>query len=151
MPEVRVSFTQSGADTATGTTIATGLTVDGKAGWLISEMEVYWVNSESAVAADYELQAALMSESAAISLVSLDTIELVSWAVQNTAGVAVAFPVEPIKRKVLFEPRVTVQPLLHIRTESNGTGQANQVIYRVKYEIVKLTDIEVLRLFAAGG
>jgi len=151
MAEYLVSVAQSGADTANAIGIATGLTVDGKAGWSIKGFTAYWQNAESAAAADWEVDAALLTELTGISFVSQDTMGMVAWGCQNTAGVAVAIPVEPIKRVVFPEPRVSVQPSLYARVESNNTGQANTVIFRIEYEIIKLTDIEVLRLFAAGG
>ena len=64
---------------------------------------------------------------------------------------AVAIPYEPVKRNVLLEPRVTVQPQLIFRLESTNTGQANNVVIAVYYDIVKLTDLEVLRLLAGGA
>jgi hypothetical protein len=51
----------------------------------------------------------------------------------------------------LAEGRVTVQPFIYLGIESSGTANANDVVFRVYYEIVKLSDLEVLRLLAGGA
>jgi hypothetical protein len=65
--------------------------------------------------------------------------------------VAVAVPYEPRKSFDLREPRITVQPEVYLSVESNSTSQANDVVFVITYEIVKLTDLELLRLLAGGA
>lgn len=144
-------ITQSGADTATGATIDTQITVDGKTGIKILAMECYWDNAEAVAAADWEVSGVLQTSTAGSSYVSSDEICRVSWGLQNTAGVAVAVPYEPIKTTVLIEARVTAQPLLYFYAISSGTGQANLLRAKIYYETVKLTDVELLRLLVGGA
>jgi hypothetical protein len=151
MPIYKGTVLQSGADTTTRFTIPTGLTVDGKTAWNITGFETFWSNASSAVAADWNLEAELSTLNTGTSYSSYDEIARVSWAVQNTAGVAVALPVEPIKSANLFEDRITAQPNLYVAIESAATGQANRVYFTVVYDIVKLSDVELLRLMVGGA
>jgi len=151
MPKILIGLTQGSADSASAGTISTDLTADGKSGWSVFALEAYYVNGEGAASADWEVIAALQTVNVGANFGSADEIARLGWGVQNTGGVAVAIPYEPVKRNVLLEPRVTVQPQLIFRLESTNTGQANNVVIAVYYDIVKLTDLEVLRLLAGGA
>lgn len=151
MPSIKGSVTQGGADTTGSLTIETNITADGKSGWEIFALEVYWVNGEAVAAADWEMAGVLQTIAAAPTYTSVDEITRVSWGLQNTAGVAVAVPYEPIKTTIFIEPRVTVQPLIYFYALSTLTGQANQLQFKLFYNTVKLTDLEVLRLLAGGA
>lgn len=145
------NVTQGGADTSASVSIDTGLTVDGKIGIEIYGIEVLWVNGESAAAGDIEVTGGLTTTTSAPSFISADEICRVEWGLQNTGGVAVAVPFEPLKQLILIEPRVTVQPLLYFWAVSANTGQANNLQARVYYNTVKLTDLEVMRLLVGGS
>lgn len=151
MSYVRTLVTQSGADTFTAVAIATALTIDGKAGWQINGMRAYWVDGAAVAAADHAVIAQVQAQAAATTFIDDEFIDGVGWGMQNTAGVAVAVTFEPFKEHTLVEPRVTVQPNIYVAVTSAGTGQANDVIIEVFYEIVKLTDLEVMRLLAGGA
>lgn len=142
--------TQTGADAFTSLLLLTGLTVDGKSGWAINSFKAFWSNGYTAAAADSIANLVL----ATISTVTLPNndaeIARVSWGVQNTAGVAVAFDFEPIKKADFTEPRVTVQSDLYIHANTTTTGLTNVFYYELSFDIVKLSDLEVLRL-AVGG
>lgn len=143
--------TQSGADTYTSVGVSTGLTLDGKAGWQITAMRAQWVDGASVAAADYTIAAKVGTISATTTFGSADEVDRVMWGLQNTAGVAVAFQFEPIREHVLFEPRLTVQPYIYVAVESAGTANANDIIIEVFYDVVKLSDIEVMRLLVGGA
>lgn len=151
MPVIKKLVTQSGNDTFTAASITTGLTVDGRAGWSLTAIEAYWVDGAAVAAGDWSLHAKLATISTSTSFVDDDEIARVDWGMQNTGGVAVSVPYEPFRGISLAEPRVTVQPTIYVGVESSNTGQANDVVFRVYYEIVKLTDLEVLRLLAGGA
>lgn len=144
------TITQTGADTFTSAQILTGLTVDGKSGWEILGFKGVWWNGNAAPAADLfaNLQLATVATTTVPS--SDDEIARVSWGVQNTAGVAVAVGFEPIKKAEITEPRVTVQSDLYVAVSTSNTAQANQFYWELSFNIIKLTDLEVLRL-AVGG
>lgn len=151
MPKLSGSLTQSGADTATSLTVETGLTVDSKSGIEIYGMEVFWDNGESVAAGDWEINASIGTITGATSFVSDDEICRVSWGMQNTGGVAVAVDYEPVKSIILIEPRLTVQPDLFFTCASSLTGQANTIRVKIYYNVVKLTDLEVMRLLVGGA
>lgn len=142
--------TQGGADTFTALTLLTGLTVDGKSGWEIKSFKAFWSNGYTAAAAD-AIANVVLSTIATVTLPNNDAeIARVSWGVQNTAGVAVAMDFEPIKFADFTEPRVTVQSDLYIHANTTTTGLTNVFYWEMSFDIVKLSDLEVLRL-AVGG
>ena len=143
--------TQGGADTFTAATILTGLTVEGKSGWLIKGLKAFWSNGYTAAATDAVTHLVLATIATITSPNADDEIARVSWGVQNTAGVAVAFNYEPIKLGIMQEPRLTVQSDLYVHANTIGTGLTNIIYFEIEYEIVKLTDIEVLRLMVGGA
>lgn len=145
------SVVQGGADTFAYGTIDTGITVDSKAGIEIYAIEAFWDNGEAVAAADWEINVVLATTSGATIFNSADEITRVSWGLQNTAGVAVAVPYEPVKSNLMFEPRVTVQPLIYVHNSSTLTGQANTIRYKVYYNTVKLSDLELMRLLVGGA
>jgi len=151
MPQIRQLVTQSGNDTSTHVAIDTNLTVDGKAGWQINSAIAYWVDGNTVPAADWKLDAVMNTIGSVSTFDSDDEIFRIGWGVQNTAGVAVATAYEPMKTAQFGEPRVTVQPILYLGVYSTATAQANDIVFIVQYDIVKLTDIEVLRLLAGGA
>lgn len=151
MPSEKILVTQSANDALTFGTIATSLTVEAKSGWEIFAMEAFWVDGSSVAPGDWQLSATLGTVNTATTPVSDDEIARVAWGLQNTAGVAVAVPYEPQRSIVLIEPRVTVQPQLYVGVTSASTAQANDVVVIVYYNIVKLTDLEVLRLLQGGA
>lgn len=151
MPSIRKLVTQSGNDTFTAVAIPTSIVVDGKVGWSINGIRAYWVDGAAVAAADYSMDALLLTDGVTHTFVDDEWIDSVNWGLQNTAGVAVAVNYEPMKEHFLGEPRVTVQPNIYAAVKSAGTAQANDVIIELFYEIVKLTDLEVLRLLAGGA
>ena len=148
---IKGAVVQGGADTFTAQTVLTGLTIDGKTGWLVKGFKAYWSNGYTAAAADAISNCVLATISSATPPSSDDEICRVSWGVQNTAGVAVAFSFEPSKRGDILEPRLTVQSDLYVHASSTSTGLTNTFYYEIEYELVKLTDIEVLRLMVGGA
>jgi len=151
MAFVRKLVTQGGADTFAAAAIPTGITVDGKTGWQVNGIRAYWVDGAAVASADHSLDALVLTDGVTHTFDEDEWVDSVSWGLQNTGGVAVAVTYEPMKEHLLVEPRVTVQPNVYAAVKSAGTGQANDVIIEVLYEVVKLTDLEVLRLLAGGA
>jgi hypothetical protein len=143
--------TQTGADAYTSLAIPTGLTADGKAGWEITGLIAYWSNQEVLAPADMELDAILATISTVTTFDSIDEITRINFGISNTAGVAVAFPIDMIKQAIIQEPRLTVQPNVYLNVSSTLTGGTNVVYWELAYNIVKLTDLDVLRLLQGGA
>ena len=150
MPSIKQLITQGGADTFTSAEFAFPA-LDGKSGYQINGIRAYWVDGAAVAAADYSLDAVVQVESTVLTFADDEWIDNVSWGVQNTGGVAVAFPYDPVKEHFLERPRVTVQPAIYGAVKSAGTAQANDVIIEVFYEVIKLTELEYLRLLAGGA
>jgi len=142
---------QTGADTFTAQAVDTNLTADGKSGWQILSVAAYWANGETAAAADHDMNLVLATISTVTSFESMDEIARINWAMQNTGGVAVAVALNLVKDRVLFNPRITVQPIIYIQAQSTLTGLTNAIAWEINYEIVKLTDLEVLKLLQGGA
>lgn len=152
MSLLRGVTTQSAADTFTQSAIDTNLTADGKAGWEIISFRAFWPGFYLLAAADMTLSAILATQSTTVTTMNQAAeIARVNWAIANTAGVAVAFPVDQTKTDLMVEPRVTAQPLLYVGISSATTGAANVVYWELEYNIVKLSDVETLRLLVGGA
>lgn len=144
-------ITQTGADTFTAAQILTGLTVDSKAGWQITGFKAFWSNGYTAAAAD-AMANCVLSTLATITTPNLDDeIARISWGIQNTAGVAVALNIDPIKQAAMTEPRVTVQSDLYVHANTLTTGLSNVFYYEISYDIVKMSELEVMRLMIGGA
>lgn len=151
MPIVRGLVTQGGADTFTAATIDTGLTVDGKSGWLITGFHAFWSDGYTAAAADMVASAVLATQATVTVMSDDEEIARVTWAVANTAGVAVTYPLDLVKSAPIFGERVTVQPNIYVHSSTTTTGLTNDMYYVVEYEIVKMSDLEVMRLLVGGA
>lgn len=152
MSIIRGVTTQTGADTFTQTTIDTNLTADGKAGWEILSVRAFWAGMYLIAAADMTLSAILSTQATTVTTLNQSAeIARVNWAVANTGGVAVAFPVNQIGQDTLIESRITAQPLLYMGISSATTGAANVVYWEIEYNPVKLSDVETLRLLVGGA
>jgi hypothetical protein len=148
---IRGTALQTGADTFTSASIDTNIQVDGKSGWEIVDFVAYWSNAETAAAGDMDVNCILATRPTITSFNETDEIARINWGVQNTAGVAVAFQVDMVKRCVQFLDRVTVQPYLYINLASTGSGLACGIAWEIRYNVVKLTDLEVMRLLQGGA
>lgn len=151
MPTFRELVTQGGADTETRVAIATGITPASKQVIRIESIEAWWSDGAAVAAADWSLDAYITNADVAFDFTSANTITAVSWGLQNTAGVAVSVPYDPIKSREVPGIRLTAQPYIYVGVASAGTAQANDVVIHVQYSLVKLTEIEILRLLTAGA
>jgi hypothetical protein len=148
---VRETVTQTGADTTTRVAIDTNIQVDGKTAWSLVAMRAFWLNSNVVPAADYYLNAIVSTVNAATTPVSIDEILRVNWTMQNTAGVAVAVVIDQMHSEFVMEERLTVQPSIYVGLQSAATGQANIVDFILQYDLVKISDLQLLRLLQGGA
>lgn len=142
--------TQGGADTFAASSVDTNLTPDGKAGWEIVAFSAFYINAEVGAAADAQMNVILSTQATVTTFDQEEEIYRLTWGVANTGGVAVAYPISHVKREFLIAPRLTVQPLIYVQAASSSTGLTNAIAYEIHYNIVKLTDLEVLRLLQGG-
>lgn len=152
MAIARYTLTQSGVDTTTA--VAMNLfPLDGKSGYEFTAIEVYWKNAENPAHADWEMYTAIQKSASGLTDRNADEdwIVGVSWGMQNTLGTAVSTPVDMQKKEILIEPLITVSQSLNVVCFSSATNQANSISVVAHYNVVKLTELEYLRLLAAGG
>lgn len=148
---IRKKVTQGGADTFTAVAIDTNLTPDGKIGWLIKSIKCFWENGYLGVATDSTISAILATQATVTTPDDNEELARVNWAIANTAGVAVAFPMHLQKTEFAADDRITVQPTLYVQISSATTGLTNVVYFEIEYEAVKMTELEVLRLLVGGA
>lgn len=151
MARIKGVVVQGGADTFTSDTIDTNMTVDGRVGWEITRFKAYWSNGYSLDAVDSTVNALLSTQSTITTMDQDEELARINFSVANTAGIAVAYPVDILKEAIIFGSRITVQPTLYVHAASAGSGQANALYYEIEYELVKLTDLEVMRLLIGGA
>lgn len=151
MPEIRRLVTQSGADTETRVAIPTGIDADSRAIWNIVGISALWKDGAAVAAADFSLLAYISTLDASFDGANVDYMAPLGWGLQNTAGVAVAVPYEPFKSLVYPNGRATAQPSIYVGVYSSGTSQANDVVISVHYEIIKATEMEILRMLVEGS
>lgn len=150
MSSIKQTVTQSGADTFTAVELSLPA-LDGKSGYQINGIRAIWEDGYGVAHADWWLDAYVQVENTVQAYDADELIDFVAWAMQNTAGVAVATPLEPVKEHFMAEPRLTVQPAIYVAVASGGTSQANDVTIEVFYEKVKLSEVDYLRLLAGGA
>lgn len=79
-----------------------------------------------------------------------EEIARVGWGLSfsTASGFAVSTPEKSV---ILLEPRLTVQPTIYIGVKGSTTiGAITDIYYEFSYNIVKLADIELLRLLVGG-
>jgi hypothetical protein len=150
MPSIKTIVTQSGADTFTSSELNLP-DLDGKSGYEILGLRAIWSDGQAVAAADWWLDASVQVDATVLAYDADELIDQVSWGMQNTAGVAVAVPYEPVKEHFLLEPRLTVQPSIYVAVASGATSQANDVMIEVFYQVTKLSELDYLRLLAGGA
>jgi len=147
----RGTLIQSGANTFTQATIDTNLTIDGRTGWAITGFKC-WASTlyTEVTTADYTLAGILATQATTVTTPDdNEEIARIQWA-NNFSTAAVAYPVEPIKLAEMLETRLTVQPQLYFGIDSAGLTAAARIYYEFSYDIVKLSELEVMRLLVGG-
>jgi len=153
MPIIKGTVTSSGtgANTTVGT-VATGLTVDGRVGWNITRFAVFFSNMYIQVPGDMEHDVYLQTIATLTTSDSDDVIARCSFGTAITGAADVGFQCFPENEVVLFEPRLTVQDSIYVLSRNVvGSTTAPVIYYEINYEVVKLTDLELLRLLVGGA
>jgi len=151
MPILRQKVTQTGADTFTVAAIDTNLSSEGKVGWAIKSLKAFWENGYTAAAADQTISAIIASQATVTTPSDPEELARVNYAIANTGGVAVAYPIDLQKKIDAAEDRVTVQPILYAQVSSVTTGLTNVMYFELEYEEVRMSELEFLRLLIGGA
>jgi hypothetical protein len=148
--KTRLSVTQTGADTFTAEQLILPQ-LDGKSGYLFKYIRAMWLQSTSVTPADSWLKAMLQTVATPQTFDSDDVIDAVGWGITTMAAAQATMFADLFKEHELNEPRLSVQPDIYVGIKSSATTQINSVIVEVGFEIVKLSELEFLRLLAGGA
>jgi hypothetical protein len=151
MTTIKGTITQGGANTYTSSSIDTNITVDGRTGWEIKAFRGFYSNFNLQVAADIAQNLILATIATVTTLDQKDEITRVAWQAGGTLFTDAFGVMEPMKAAVFSGSRLTVQPFLYVNSSSTGQSAAGIMYWELDYELVKLTDIEVLRLLQGGA
>jgi hypothetical protein len=153
MASAKINVTQSGANVDGEVLLPTLLTVDGKSGWLITGVKFSIGNLPFAVipTADCQATMELNTETGLQSAIDKDCICIEYAAFSGIAASTSSYQVQTTYNAVIPEGRLTVQPNLYLHISTVGFSAALNVICEVFYEVVKLTDMEVMRLLQGGA
>jgi len=153
MSYIKKSLAQTGANATTELAIPTLLTVDGKAGWSILGMDIYVSGLGAAVnaVADGQCLIELNTEATPQSYDDPDNIIFHQFQFSGITASTTALQVFGGEQVRLILPRLTVQPTLYLNISSSGLLTAVTANIQIVYEIVKLSDIEVMRLMQGGA
>lgn len=153
MPSITSTVIQSGIDVLTYVAIDTNLSADGKAAWSIKGLRGYFQNGYTAnPALDWTVSAIIGTTNDDPDFGDPQIMDFLNWSSRSLGASLVGFEMfEAVQEHVPMEERITVQPIIYLSAKSINTGQANTLIMQVFYDVVKLSDLEVLRLLAGGA
>jgi hypothetical protein len=152
MSIIRGKVLQPTANTFTQVAIDTNLTSDGKSAWKITGLHAFFSGLYSQPAAD--IREDLILSTRITTVTTMDEPEEIarcSISIGNTGGVAVSYPLVPHQSAIILGERLTVQPNLYVGLSTVGDTAAADCFFILEYEVIKLSDIDVLRLLVAGG
>lgn len=151
MAILRGTLIEAVAGTFVQATIDTNISVDGKYGWEINGFKAYLSTGYTEVtSADWHVDAILSTqETTATAMSDSEELARISWA-NNFTTASVAYPMEQIKIADMLETRLTVQPQIYVGIDADGTGAVSRIYYEISYSIIKLTELEVMRLLVGG-
>lgn len=143
------------AGTFTQGTIDTNISADSKFGWLVTGFRSILLSRDATgteVPESHRIDSILSTKVTSITTPDEDEeLARVSWALSFSTAAGFA-NFEPQKLAPMAEPRLTVQPTLYVGVKGSVTvGAISDIYYEVSYEIVKLTDVELLRLLVGGA
>lgn len=151
MTILRGTLIEAVAGTFVQATIDTNISIDGKYGWEITGFKAFCSTLYTTTSsADFRIAALLSTQETTATLAS-DAEELarVEWANCFTTA-SVATVQEPIKTAQMLESRLTVQPQIYVGIDTDGEAAVTRIYYEISYNIVKLTELEVMRLLVGG-
>jgi len=150
---IKVALGQSTMNTPAELLIPTNLTVDGRTGWSIIGMRYSVQPLHNAVPATANSNVFIELNTETGNQLFTDNDSILYEVLQFT-GVAASTTARQIfgnTERRLVEPRITVQPNLYLYLTSSGLTAPVTAYVEVIYDIVKLSDIEVLRLMQGGA
>jgi hypothetical protein len=153
MSMIKLEVTQTVLNTPATGIIPTGLTVDGRSGWNIQGIKLLFENASACVTqvAKCTANIQLNTEAGSQGFTDNDSITFMSYQFQGIAASTSAHQIFPVQQEDLIIPRTTVQPNLFVFLNTTGMVATASFGIVVFYEIIKLTDLEVMRLMQGGA
>lgn len=149
MTIIKQQLVQTGTNVTTELAIPTNIVVNGRTGWSITNFRVTIISILSA-AVGQELKVQLNTETGVQNFVDKDLISQVIFRVNGTAAGTGVLTVMPVLSVPLLENRLTVEPNLIVNVSSVGLLAVATIGVEIVYDIVKLTDLEVMTLLQGG-
>jgi len=149
----KVKLVQTGTNVTSEVAIPTYLTVDGKQGWSIIgvDLNVAGLGTIVPATASSQILVELNTETGIQNWEDPDNVIYHQLQFRGIAASTSAIQLFGDASIRLLEPRVTVQPNLYLNISSNGLTAVATVYMSVVYEVVKLTDMEVMRMLQGGA
>jgi len=140
--------------TLTSVSIDTNITADSKSGWEITGFKAH-LRSRDATGIEYLEAMVIDAKLATVATVTLpdsdDEIARVTWGLAWSSAASFT-PIPIIQRADMTESRLTVQPLIYVNVVNTvGIVAITDIYYEFSYDVVKLTDVELLRLLIGGA
>ena len=140
--------------TLTQTLVDTNISADSRYGWQIEGFKGTYL-SENATGVEtpeaFRIDLTLSTKATVITTPDdEDEIARVDWDLfYSAAGMA---SIGLAKQAVVLEPRLTVQPILYVTGYCPvGLASVSNLYFEISYSVVKLTDVELLRLLIGGA
>lgn len=150
---IKKLLTQTAVNTSLEVAVPTLLTVDGRQGWNLTGFRWNYNNLQNAVASTANAYSILQvnTETGLQTFDDPDNVFYINYLFHGVAASTSAMQIMGSGVQELPEPRTTVQPELYFRLETSGMTIPVTVGVELTYEIVKLTDMEVMRLLQGGA
>jgi hypothetical protein len=147
-----VKCTQGSADAFVQATEYTGIDPSGGKGWMLTRLEVAIpvLPGIQALSADAEMHWSVSrdSKTAVVSLDDADSIAMGGFFNSLTTSGQVLVPALFVHE---FAPGIiVVEPTIFFQLDSTATGLANVNDFRLYYEEVKLSEVDILRMLTQG-
>ena len=132
--------------------LPTLLTVDGKQGWKIVHVAAHFVSANFvSPLVDTVIDFQLNTETGIQGFADADNICNLNWRISGIAASTSAFQLATKQEWSSDIGRLTVQPILFMALYTEGLTAAAYVNVEVEYELVRLSDMEVMRLLQGGA
>jgi hypothetical protein len=151
MSIIKRIVTQTVLNTTTELALPTGITVDGKAGWLVNRVDFWLASAPITPITPSVIVVQLNTETGNQPFTDPDSIAL---GIYLTTGIAASTTAIQVNTHTFWESasgRLTVEPNLYINLATAGLTAVCSVMVSIDYDVIKLTDLEVMRLLQGGA
>lgn len=143
--------TQAGADTFNQAQIDTALLPENGVVYRVNSIDIEFPGTFNNISADCWIRWSITrdTKTAAGALNDPDTVYLngFSWALTTSGGALVP----TVFRERQLEGLYIVEPVIYIQLQSASTGVANSANWRIYYDEVKMSEVDILRILANQG